>query len=1400
MKIFKRLLVLLLSAVLIAETIPSEVFAAPEVYQIWVGEYQVTESNKDDIPGVSGGTATYNPITKVLDFTPEAPAEACTIDSVYSEEKCVLWIDESNVKLTGKLDINITDEMIEAAGADLAGILTDYSSIDIAGDVNITSAGERCAIATERTLSCGGNINCIMTSKEKTRGIGAGILQVYAGKVNVICSGLDYPSKGISLYEGIRLQNGEINVDTQYGPAISITNGKSIINAGKLTAKTKRGYDNGDPHYAIDGDTSEWLTAKMEINGGEVIAEIEDGAGGIYMWSGITLGENMEVVEPDGGDLSKDGKSIYDYKAGKDAKKIHIRKAGDYKDVIFSLNGGRSNADIPAQSIEAGAKATRPTDPRWETIMQSCTFGGWYTEKECINEYDFNTPVTESIVLYAKWTPKSYIEFKLNGHGNGYIPDQVVEAGEKVEKPDDPEDDVWRFGGWYKEAECINSFDFNTAPTGDMKLYAKWINTTDLNEATFTVNGTYTYSGATIEPDDISAEYNGEALINGTDYKIIGYKNNRNAGKGTVILEGLGKYSGRVEKLFDIGRAPLTLDKAPTVKGNVFGAKLEDISFVANTGYVLNGKNQVIAGEWMWAEDDNSVIVENGQSYKAQFIPYFDNTNYEILTEDITLTLEKSEYWCAGNKVLELYCQEDKDYIVDPSVYIADGAEVTDIIISENGSANAINSFSTELVNGKVSFHTNELTGYNPDQVTYLKIVVPETDNYQGYYFRIKIYLTDRTEQNDIVLTPAIQTLEYGESGSVAVSGNYTAITFSTINNAVATIDESGTITPVGSGRTSITAKAEAGTVEDTAYSQGEAVAIVKVTGADISKVTVALDKNAYEYTGSEIKPVPTVTYKGETLTEGTDYKLVYYDNINPGTGKLRLIARGNKFKGYKDVEFSIVNKLIKVSSVEVSDRKYIKDNTDIKIKNISFKDSDGNDFDFAPVSFNAVARVSDDKPGQNKPVSLSVTSFDENYAISEEYPDITVNINKASPAMPWSVLIEAPYGSNVSEDLDELLPEAGYEYILSSANDSGAFFDTPKLNESIISFKMNDSKELISDEEQFAAVISVPETENYKWITVFVYVKVTDKKAEPDPTPDPTPDPIPDPTPDPTPAPEPNPTPDPTPAPTLNPTPGPQPVIIEPTVSENILDPVKTEKLPDNIKLISGKSKTIKLTVSNSNAKVIKWESSDKKIATVSKKGVVKAKASGTVNITANFEDNSQECFTVCVEVPKIAKKTVINSYDNEYVVASENKIKLNITRFLDKDRYRYSEFTGFSCSSPKVCTIDENGVVTVLKNGKSTITIYYGKTKIKTMLHVQLPDIKNKTVSLAKAGKTKKVSLLNCKDKTKEYTLESSNTDVFTVDNETRKVTAVAAGEAEVILKVNGVEYDRCKVTVRK
>lgn len=45
-----------------------------------------------------------------------------------------------------------------------------------------------------------------------------------------------------------------------------------------------------------------------------------------------------------------------------------------------------------------------------------------------------------------------------------------------ISDPVEPTATDYVFGGWYKESECINAWDFaNDTVTSDVILYAKWI-------------------------------------------------------------------------------------------------------------------------------------------------------------------------------------------------------------------------------------------------------------------------------------------------------------------------------------------------------------------------------------------------------------------------------------------------------------------------------------------------------------------------------------------------------------------------------------------------------------------------------------------------------------------------------------------------------------------------------------------------------------------------------------------------------------------------------------------------------------------------------------------------------------------------------------------------------------
>ena len=83
---------------------------------------------------------------------------------------------------------------------------------------------------------------------------------------------------------------------------------------------------------------------------------------------------------------------------------------------LFKLSGGvkvsfetGEGSKVDFQTTADG-KLVKPADP----TRDGYTFGGWYTDEACAQAYDFSTPVTADLTLYAKW-----IKNAVNPGGNG---------------------------------------------------------------------------------------------------------------------------------------------------------------------------------------------------------------------------------------------------------------------------------------------------------------------------------------------------------------------------------------------------------------------------------------------------------------------------------------------------------------------------------------------------------------------------------------------------------------------------------------------------------------------------------------------------------------------------------------------------------------------------------------------------------------------------------------------------------------------------------------------------------------------------------------------------------------------------------------------------------------------
>lgn len=77
---------------------------------------------------------------------------------------------------------------------------------------------------------------------------------------------------------------------------------------------------------------------------------------------------------------------------------------------------------------------------------------------------------------------KANVSYHLNYDENNYYYIDYYENGEKILYiPPEPQRDGYAFGGWFKEADCINQWDFDadtvqiSEEAQEIQLYAKWI-------------------------------------------------------------------------------------------------------------------------------------------------------------------------------------------------------------------------------------------------------------------------------------------------------------------------------------------------------------------------------------------------------------------------------------------------------------------------------------------------------------------------------------------------------------------------------------------------------------------------------------------------------------------------------------------------------------------------------------------------------------------------------------------------------------------------------------------------------------------------------------------------------------------------------------------------------------
>lgn len=215
----------------------------------------------------------------------------------------------------------------------------------------------------------------------------------------------------------------------------------------------------------------------------------------------------------------------------------------------------------------------------------------------------------------------------------------------------------------------------------------------------------------------------------------------------------------------------------------------------------------------------------------------------------------------------------------------------------------------------------------------------------------------------------------------------------------------------------------------------------------------------------------------------------------------------------------------------------------------------------------------------------------------------------------------------------------------------------------------------------------------------------------------------------------------------------------------------VKTIKL--NKTLITGRKGTkvtlkAKVTPTKADNRIVKWQSSNKKIATVNKKGVVTVKGKGCAVIKCTSGDGSGVYSKCVVNNSSKAKSIKLNKKSAKISAGLGLKLKATVKGNCKEVLWK--------SSNNKVATVTDNGIVKGIENGKAVIsaqTMDGSKKVAKCTVTVTGHNFGEWTVSVAPTCQDEGVETRVCKSckKIQERTLNTVDHNwqkFYTVDEE--------------------------------
>lgn len=390
---------------------------------------------------------------------------------------------------------------------------------------------------------------------------------------------------------------------------------------------------------------------------------------------------------------------------------------------------------------------------------------------------------------------------------------------------------------------------------------------------TVTVNGTYTYNGTLHVPtaDAITVVLNGTAL-EATQFEVVSAENNLHAGTATVVVRGIGNYSGTAEGSFTIEKAALQiLAKNQTI---IYGDS------------ILNTPDQYVVTGLAATDTLSCVLVREGTSILVTEVAVLSGgvsglANYQITTIVGSLAVAPSTPVLVPDQSVSL----DKIYDGTPV-----GMPVYEVTGAFTGTV-SVQYYKESIAPENLLSAAPQLPG------EYLAVVSIAATAENNAVSSAPVAFT--VSPRPLAVTVLNQTIGFGGSitsgkdnvslpEGVLVEGH--RIDSVTLHTDDVVVTENGVIT-----LTALTITDDLGRDVTACYEITSTPGRLMIKSGTMGEAQVTV-QGSYTYTGSPILPdisSVVVIVKGERLS--TDqYTISAVDNVNAGIATLTVTGTGN--------------------------------------------------------------------------------------------------------------------------------------------------------------------------------------------------------------------------------------------------------------------------------------------------------------------------------------------------------------------------------------------------------------------------------------------------------------------------------------------------------------------------